>query len=259
MTPQQRNNRPRQRRTAADPARAAAYEVLEAVGVREAYANLELPRVLARRRLTGRDAAFATELAFGTLRLRGLLDAVIASAAQRAMDRIDPPARDVLRLGAYQVLFLRVPPHAAVATSVTLARDAAPQAAGFVNAVLRRVTERDREAWIAAVAPDPEQDRYGYLSIAQSHPRWIVSALADALRTAPGGPAGLPDLLAVNNTAAPVTLAVRPGLADVDEVRRPTVLRRAGRLTRSGSRVAIPARLPQCATALPACRTRAAS
>jgi 16S rRNA (cytosine967-C5)-methyltransferase len=217
--PPQRRNRPRPRRSSADPARQAAYEVLEAVGVRDAYANLELPQVLARRHLAGRDAAFATELAFGTLRLRGLLDPVIASAAQRAMDRIDPPARDVLRLGAYQLLFLRVPPHAAVATSVTLAREAVPQAAGFVNAVLRRVAERDREAWTAAVAPDPEQDRYGYLSVAQSHPRWIVGVLADVLRQAPGGPAGLPDLLAVNNTPAPVTLAVRPGLAEVPDIR----------------------------------------
>ncbi len=127
----------------ADPARRAAYEVLEAVGIDDAYANLALPAVLARRRLHGRDAAFATELAFGSLRLRGLLDAVIASAAGREVERIDPQARDVLRLGAYQALFMRVPAHAAVATSVAMAHDVAPRGAGFVNAVLRRIAARE--------------------------------------------------------------------------------------------------------------------
>ncbi len=198
----------------ADPSRLAAYRVLEAVGVRDAYANLALPMELRESRLHGRDAAFTTELAFGSLRMRGLLDAVIAQAAQRALERIDPPARDVLRLGAYQSLFMRVPVHAAVATSVALAHDVAPRAAGFINAVLRRVSERDVDVWIAAVAPNPEHDRIGYLSVAQSHPRWIIAALAEALRGAPGGPDALPALLSVNNTPAPVTLAVRPGLAE---------------------------------------------
>lgn len=150
--------------------------------------------------------------------MRGLLDPIIAQAAQRAMDRIDPPARDVLRLGAYQLLFMRVPAHAAVATSVSLARDAAPQAAGFVNAVLRTVGERDRAEWTAQVAPDRDSDPAGYLSVSQSHPRWIVGALHDVLRRAPGGPARLADLLEVNNTPAPVTLAVRPGLGEVADL-----------------------------------------
>lgn len=192
-----------------DPARRAAYEVLESVGLHDAYANLAMQQVLRRRRLSGRDAGFATELGFGSLRMRGLLDEVIAAAAGREVARIDPPARDVLRLGAYQVLFMRVPQHAAVATSVSLAHEVAPKAAGFVNAVLRSVSQRDVDAWLAAVAPDPATDRVGYLSVARSHPRWIISALQQALR----GVGGLEELLAVNNTPAPVTLAVRPGLA----------------------------------------------
>jgi 16S rRNA (cytosine967-C5)-methyltransferase len=185
--------------------------VLAAVGRDGAYANLAMAAVLGERGLTGRDAAFATELAFGSLRMRGLLDAVIAVAARREVERIDPPTRDVLRLGAHQVLHLRVPPHAAVATSVDLARDVAPQAAGFVNAVLRRVVERDTGDWIELVAP---ADPIGRLSVVRSHPRWIVTALRDALRTAPGGPDRLEELLAVDNTPAPVTLAVRTGGRD---------------------------------------------
>ena len=213
------NRRPPPRRggpsgqSSVDAARRAAYEVLEDVGRNGAYANLSLPGILAQRQLSGRDAAFTTELSFGTLRMRGLLDAVIASAAARGVERIDPQARDVLRLGAYQVLLMRVPPHAAVATSVALAREAAPRAPGFVNAVLRRVTEQDVAGWIDQVAPDPAQDRLGYLSVARSHPRWEISALDDALRSAPGGRDGLDDLLRTNNSPGAVTLAVRPGMA----------------------------------------------
>src|SRR5579875_691114 len=122
----------------ADPARRAAYDVLRAVTDRDAYANLLLPALLARRGLGGRDAAFATELAYGTLRGRGTYDAILAACSDR--DDLDPPVRDVLRLGAHQLLATRVGSHAAVATSVDLARDVCgARPAGFVNAVLRKV------------------------------------------------------------------------------------------------------------------------
>lgn len=199
---------------ALDAPRRAAYDVLYEVGVNDAYANLAMPAALAEHELGGRDAAFATELAFGTLRMQGLLDPVIAVAAKRDLDRIDPPARDVLRLGSYQLLLMRVPAHAAVATSVEMARYVAPRAAGFVNAVLRKVAASDLDQWTARVAPDAAVDPMGHLSVVHSHPRWIVKALADALAQAPGGPAGLPDLLATDNRPSRVTLAVRPGLVD---------------------------------------------
>ena len=104
-----------------DPARRAAYDVLRAVADRDAYANLLLPSVLAERGLTGRDAAFATELTYGTLRGRGTYDAILAACSDR--DQLDPPVRDVLRLGAHQLLATRVGSHAAVATSVDLVKD----------------------------------------------------------------------------------------------------------------------------------------
>lgn len=116
---------------------------MHAVARDDAYANLLLPTRIRRARLTGSDAGFATELTYGTLRSRGLYDAVIARAAGRTIDRIDPLALDVLRLGAHQLLGMETPPHAAVDESVRLARQVgAPRAAGFVNAVLRRVGER---------------------------------------------------------------------------------------------------------------------
>ena len=89
-----------------DPARRAAYDVLRAVADRDAYANLLLPALLTERGLTGRDAAFATELTYGTLRGRGTYDAILAACSDR--DELDPPVRDVLRLGAHQLLATRV-------------------------------------------------------------------------------------------------------------------------------------------------------
>src|SRR5438034_10753194 len=99
-----------------DPARRAAYDVLRAVADRDAYANLLLPSLLRERGLTGRDAAFATELTYGTLRGQATYDTLIAACSARGLDRIDPPVLDVLRLGAHQLLATRVGAHAAVAT-----------------------------------------------------------------------------------------------------------------------------------------------
>jgi len=190
-----------------DPARRAAYDVLRAVADRDAYANLLLPALLTERGLTGRDASFATELTYGTLRGRGSYDAVLAACSDR--DDIDPPVRDVLRLGAHQLLATRVGSHAAVATSVDLAKDVCgPRPSGFVNAVLRRVATRDLDSWIQIVAPDRSGDPSGYLAVRYSYPRWIVDAFRDAL-----GPdaAEIDDALAAGNARPQVVLALSPG------------------------------------------------
>jgi 16S rRNA (cytosine967-C5)-methyltransferase len=178
--PRPRPGQQRGDRTHADPARRAAYDVLRAVADRDAYANLLLPSVLRERGLTGRDAAFATELTYGTLRGRGTYDAILAACSDR--DELDPPVRDVLRLGVHQLLATRVGSHAAVATSVDLTKDVCgPRPSGFVNAVLRRVATRDLDAWIDIVVPDRSQDPSGYLAVRYSHPRWIVDAYRAAL------------------------------------------------------------------------------
>ncbi len=201
---------PRAGRRRADPARRAAYDVLRAVADRDAYANLLLPALLAERGLTGRDAAFATELTYGTLRGRGTYDAILAACSDR--DELDPPVRDVLRLGAHQLLATRVGPHAAVATSVDLAKDVCgPRPSGFVNAVLRRVATRDLDAWTGIVAPGRDNDLAGHLAVRYSYPRWIIEAFRDALGEA--GAAELEDALAAGNLRPDVTLAVTPGRA----------------------------------------------
>jgi 16S rRNA (cytosine967-C5)-methyltransferase len=170
----------------ADPVRRAVCDVLLAVATRGAYANLLLPSVLRDRRLSGRDAALATELCYGTLRGQGSYDAILNACSDRPVARMDPPVREVLRLGVHQLLGTRIAAHAAVTTSVDLAKNVAgPRTAGFVNAVLRRVSTRDLDGWMAAVAPDRRADPAGYLAVRHSYPGWIVAAFREALADEP--------------------------------------------------------------------------
>jgi len=200
--------RPAPRREA-DPARRVAYDLLRAVDERDAYANLTLPALLRERGLTGRDAAFATELGYGTLRAAGALDEFLARCADRPVGAMDPAARAALRLGAYQLLRTRVPPHAAVSATVDLAPR---RAAGFVNAVLRRLARQDWDAWVAEVAPP---DELGRLALRHAHPRWIAAAFADAL----GGDLGETDAALAADDARPQThLVARPGRIDRDRL-----------------------------------------
>jgi 16S rRNA (cytosine967-C5)-methyltransferase len=209
-----RAKRRRPRNAKVDPARQAAYDVLVAVREQEAYTNLVLPPLLRSRGLTGRDAAFATELVSGTIRRQGTYDAVLAACVDRPLAKVDPGVLDALRLGAHQLLAMRVPSHAAVGTSVDLVRSAVgPGPAGFVNAVLRKVAAHDLSGWVRRVAPDPVTDPVGFASVAHAHPRWVVEALAEA-----AGEQQLDDLLAADNAAPKVTLVARPGLATVEEL-----------------------------------------
>jgi 16S rRNA (cytosine967-C5)-methyltransferase len=187
--------------------------VLTAVRVDDAYANLVLPQVVRRHSLGPRDAAFATELASGAIRLQGLYDAVVDACLTRP--KLQPEVRDVLRLGCHQLLSMRVPDHAAISTSVDLVRSRVGVGpSGLVNAVLRKVAGRTLEQWVGAVAPDPGTDLLGHLAVAHSHPRWAVELLAEAL----GGTTELAELLGADNAPPRVTLVARPGQASVDEL-----------------------------------------
>ncbi len=205
----------------AGPARRVAFDVLMAVAERDAYANLLLPELLARRRLSGRDAALATELTYGTLRGQGSYDAVLAVCSDRELAALEPAVRQVLRLGVHQLLATRVARHAAVATSVDLVKDVVGQRpAGFVNAVLRRVATRDMAGWLAIAAPSRQEDLAGHLAVRYSHPRWIVGALADALGEATPGSSmtGTEALLTADSERPRVCLCAVPGLAGQQEL-----------------------------------------
>ncbi|MCV7380104.1 rRNA cytosine-C5-methyltransferase [Mycobacterium alsense] len=210
------SDKPRKRRRPLDPARAAAFEVLRAVSERDAYANLALPALLRQRGIGGRDAAFATELTYGTCRTRGLLDAVIGAAAGRPPQAIDPVLLDLLRLGAYQLLRTRVDAHAAVSTTVEQAGIEFDSArAGFVNAVLRTIAARDEKSWVEELAPDPSQDPVGHAAFVHAHPRWIAQAFADALGAAA---TELEAVLASDDQRPQVHLAARPGALTAAEL-----------------------------------------
>jgi len=218
MSDPRAKRRRRPRDASADPAREAAFDVLAAVREKDAYTNLVLPPLLRSRGITGRDAAFATELVSGTVRRQGTYDAVLAAASARPLGSVDAPVLDALRLGAHQLLSMRVPSHAAVGTTVDLVRAKVGHGpSGFANAVLRTVATHDLSGWVRRVAPDPASDPVGFSSVAHSHPRWVVSALAEALAAAGSGD-DVDALLAADNEAPKVTLVARPGLCSVDDL-----------------------------------------
>ncbi|MFF1511748.1 RsmB/NOP family class I SAM-dependent RNA methyltransferase [Streptomyces sp. NPDC058326] len=221
MSEQARRRPPKPyRRPQKDPVRMLAFEALRAVDERDAYANLVLPPLLRKARekgdFDGRDAALATELVYGTLRRQGTYDAIISACVDRPLREVDPPVLDVLALGAHQLLGTRIPTHAAVSASVELARVVLGDGrAKFVNAVLRKISRQDLDAWVAEVAPPYDKDPEANLAVVHSHPRWVVSALWDSLG---GGRAGIEDLLEADNERPEVTLVARPGRSTTDEL-----------------------------------------
>jgi 16S rRNA (cytosine967-C5)-methyltransferase len=194
-----------------DTSRQVAFDVLRALDERDAYLNLLLPALLRERGVSGRDAAFATELAHGTMRWRGSYDAILATLTGGRT--IEPAVLDALRLGTHQLLSMRVPDHAAVSTTVDLVKSSVGhRAVGFTNAVLRKVADRSLAAWLDDVTAG--LDAGAARAVRTSHPEWIVAALREAL----GQDDELDALLAADNEPPKVTLVARPGLCDPAEL-----------------------------------------
>ncbi|GAA4193533.1 transcription antitermination factor NusB [Gryllotalpicola kribbensis] len=205
----------------APSARRIAYDVLTAVRESDAYANLLLPVRLERSGLSAADAGLATELTYGTLRMRGFYDAVIRIAAHREIDQIEPAVRDVLRLGAHQLLSMRVPSHAAVNETVRVAGEAIGRGrVGFVNGVLRGIARTKPEKWRERVAADATSADEAIAELG-SHPVWIVRALRQSLaaerREGVDLEAELAALLEADNAAPRVNLVSLPGGEPVPE------------------------------------------
>ena len=197
--------------------RALAFELLRRVEEDDSYANLLLPKLLEDAKVDSRDAGFIQELSFGTLRNRLFYEKVIEIASSREIKSIDAHARIVLSLGAHQILGMRVPAHAAINESVNLAKEKASKSAvGFVNAVLRRVSEKSRDQWITKVG-DSAESQDERLSFIYSHPLWIVKSLRAALESRGLGES-IEGLLVADNTAAKVSVAALPGFANVEEL-----------------------------------------
>jgi 16S rRNA (cytosine967-C5)-methyltransferase len=184
-------------RTRAAPARACAYAVVRRVFEHDAYADRALHAEAARLALDARDRALATRLAYGVVQRRATLDHVIARLAERPVERLEPGVRAALELGVLQLAFMdRIPPHAAVAESVELAKTASRRGAGLVNAVLRRAA---REApKLVATLPDATPAE---AALRHSHPLWIAELWFGAL-----GPDAARALMAADNEPAEAAL-----------------------------------------------------
>ncbi len=182
-----------------------------------AYSNLALSAELSRSGLSARDRQLAADLTYGTLRRLLRLDRVIAKASSRPMDRIDFTVLALLRLGAYQILFTRIPAHAAVSETVELAE---PAVRGFVNAVLRAIA-RSSPKPPEGVDDEAISERTGMAS-------WAVGELRRVL-------AGDEVEVAATALATPADLSLRANRCRTRPEQLEAAIRTTGMEVRKGS------------------------
>ncbi|MDE0031437.1 MAG: 16S rRNA (cytosine(967)-C(5))-methyltransferase RsmB [Deltaproteobacteria bacterium] len=206
--------------------RELAVGIVYRVERRNAYADVLLSARLDEAALPPVDGALLTRLVYGTLRWRGRIDWVLARVLRDPLDKLDPLVRNLLRVGCFELLFLdRVPSYATVNELVEMAkRRAGPGKARLVNAVLRRVAGREREAW----RPAPDTADPAELAALVSHPLWLVDLWRERF-----GAAEIRRLMEANNEDAPLVLrANRLRVSRDDLVRR---LRSHGVEARAGT------------------------
>jgi 16S rRNA (cytosine967-C5)-methyltransferase len=190
-----------------------AFDLLTEVNRNEGYSNLLLPQALNASKLDERDRSLVTELLYGTIRMQGRHDWVLAQISDRPWTEVDPGIVDVCRLGVHQLHEMRVPDHAAVASTVEVARKRLGESkASFVNALLRNVTRTSQEDWFAPL--QEISDPVERMSIQYSHPTWIVSAYFDLLKSW----SEVEQALAINNEPATPTLVSWPGLSSQQDL-----------------------------------------
>jgi 16S rRNA (cytosine967-C5)-methyltransferase len=152
-------------------ARALAISVLARVEATDAYLNVVLDAQLAESPPEDpRDAALVTELCYGATRRRMTLDYALTQFADRKLESIEDRVLAALRIGAYQIFYLRIPRHAAVGETVeALKALKLARAAGFVNAILRKLSQ------LESPPLPPESEAVAHLAIRESHPEWLVA------------------------------------------------------------------------------------
>lgn len=208
-------------------AREVALDVTAHVRIDDAYSNLILPNAIRDARLSSRDSGHATDLTYGSLRWRSLLDAVLRICVTGSWERVDADVLDLLRLATYELIVRCDPPHI-INEWVNLANRRVRRASGFVNATLRAVSRRTPEEWRAIVTANAT-DVAGR-AIAYSHPEWIVREFTDLL-----GASEADELLDANNAAPVPTLVALPGLAHRPIDAEPTPFSPIGFRSRGGS------------------------
>jgi 16S rRNA (cytosine967-C5)-methyltransferase len=187
-------------------AREVALDVTAHVRIDDAYSNLILPNAIRDARLSSRDSGHATDLTYGSLRWRSLLDAVLRVCVTGSWERVDADVLDVLRLATYELIVRRDPPHI-INEWVNLANRRVRRASGFVNATLRAVSRRTPDEWRESITANATN--IAGRAIAYSHPEWIVREFTDLL-----GASEADELLDANNAPPVPTLIALPGLAN---------------------------------------------
>jgi 16S rRNA (cytosine967-C5)-methyltransferase len=183
------------------------------VNQNEGYSNLLVPQALGASSLDDRDRSLVTELVYGTIRMQGKHDWILKQISDRPFSEIDPGIIDVARLGIHQIHEMRVPDHAAVSSTVEVARKRLGESkASFVNAILRSVVRKSKEEWFEPL--QQESDQINRLSILYSHPEWIISAYFDLLKNWDE----VEQALKVNNEPATPTLVSWPGYSTVEDL-----------------------------------------
>lgn len=189
-------------------ARLLAFEALVEVDIHGSYSNLILPKMLGKSSLSPEDRAFASELVYGSLRMKGRHDSLIERASNRSLAEIDAKVLIILRIGVHQLTQMRVPSHAAIYETVELAKRATGKSSGsFVNAILRNIDGKSDHI------PNGE-DQLKQMSLEHSHPEWIVSSYLDSLKST----IEVEKLLQANNVPARPMLIAWPGRSTIDEL-----------------------------------------
>ncbi len=193
-----------------EDSRLLAFELISQVNQEGAFANIRLPELLAKSKMSLADKAFTTELAYGTLRMQGRHDHFIKKYIDRDFFDLDPKITDLLRMGVHQLTLMRVADHAAVSETVEVARKVAGESkASYVNAVLRKIAAMPKEFDDFNSLPIAEK-----LSINHSHPVWIINAFYDQLKDWDE----VERLLISNNTPALPDVVAWPGKSTVAEL-----------------------------------------
>ena len=190
-------------------ARDTALRVLVRCRTAGAWADAALAAQLRRDGLSGPEAALCSRIVYGVMQNRLLLDFYLGAYCSQKVDHLQPPLLEILRIGAYQILFLdKIPHSAAVNQAVEQAKDnGRAKAAGLVNAVLRQLSRNKGH-----LPKIPDQYALHSLSIRYSHPKWLVKRLQAIL-----GPE-TEACLAADNAPAPLTIQVNPLKTTAEEL-----------------------------------------
>lgn len=167
--------------------RLLALQALLSIETEQCFANLALRNILSKS-LSGVDKALLIQLVYGAVSMKLAIDYQLNRLLKKPVDTLSAPVRNILRLGAYQLMYLeKIPARAAVDEAVKLAHKYGhPGTVGLVNAVLRRLSEIGEFSWPSGIAEG--------LSVRYSHPDFLVKRYLTRL-----GEAETQALLAVNN------------------------------------------------------------